>query len=441
MSHTIKIKRGLNIPLEGAALGRIETIKAQTVGIVPDDFEGHAWKCAVKPGDKTAVGTPLLFDKKTGSINIVSPINGEVTEVRRGERRKITAVVVKATSDEIELPKFDLSINRDSIIETLKKSGLWAMMRERPFDIVPDPDSIPRDIFITAFDSAPLAPAMYDSSRINIIEKGLEVLGTVTGKKPYISFRAGSELNLKNGEVVSVEGPHPAGNVGVQIAAIKPVNKGETVWTLNVSTLLRIGKLYLDNKLNWITTVALTGPEMPDPHMVETTIGVEIKEILHGIENKRNIRIISGNVLTGKKVSFEEGFLRYPYYQITIIEEGNERDEFMGWASMNPKKYSVKRTFPAFIRGLSKPFAFDARVKGGRRAMILSGEYDKVFPFDIYPEYLVRAMEAGDIDKMEKLGIYEVAPEDFALPEFVDTSKIELQQLVRDSLDKIRNEE
>ena len=240
--------------------------------------------------------------------------------------------------------------------------------------------------------------------------------------------------------MIQFEGPHPAGNVGTQIAEIAPVNKGEVVWTLDASTAARIGRLCEKGLPDYTTTVALTGPEVASPHLIRTMIGASISTLVDGeLKREDDIRIISGNVLTGVKVE-KDGFLHFPYRQITVIEEGAHADEFMGWASLDPGKYSVKHTFPAFLRGLSKPFDFDARIKGGHRAMILSGEYDKVFPFDIYPEYLLKAIMAGDIDRMEKLGIYEVAPEDFALPEFVDTSKIELQKIVREGLDNLRKE-
>lgn len=438
----IKIKRGLDIPLNGRPSDEITVVSPSLVGIVPDDFEGHRWKNCVKEGDEVNIGTPLLHDKNSGKIKLVSPIAGKVREIRRGERRKILAVVVEKSLSESSAssPEYNLSLDSDNIRSTLLESGLWSQMRQRPFDIVPDADSIPRDIFITAFDTAPLAPALYDDDDVPYIEKGLEVLGIVSGRKPYIAVNR-SAHEFSNGETLLVQGPHPAGNVGVQIAAIAPVNKGETVWTLNVRSLIRIGKLYCGKGLDWSAKVAVTGPEVENPHFVDTVVGIAVSELMEPFKMREEhpLRIISGNVLTGKTVD-KNGFLRFPYYQITVIEEGNEADEFMGWASMNPKKYSIKRTFPAFLRGLSKPFDFDARIKGGRRAMILSGELDKVFPFDIYPEYLLRAIQAGDIDRMEKLGIYEVAPEDFALPEFVDTSKQELQQMVRESLDMLREE-
>ena len=453
MSKNIKIKKGLDIPLAGKVSGRLDSIEINCIGIVPDDFEGHIWKCVVKEGDNVTVGTPLLYDKATSRIKIVSPISGIVKEVRRGERRKILAiVVVKDAGNTITTPgnfrstspehhEYNLQKEPEEIRNTLLESGLWAMMRQRPFDIVPDPDAVPRDIFITAFDSAPLAPSLFDKTTIPYIEKGLEILSVLAGKKPFISTSGKNPYEFQNAENIIVSGPHPAGNVGVQISAVAPVNKGETIFTMDVSVAFRIGKLYTDGAPSWKTHVALTGPEMPDPHEVQTVIGADIKQLLPGslLDNK-NIRIISGNVLTGKRMYPEINFLRYPYHQITAIKEGDDADEFMGWASLSKNKFSIKRTFPAFLKGLSKPFPFDARIKGGKRAMILSGEFDKVFPVDIYPEYLLRAINNNDVDRMEKLGIYEVAPEDFALPEFVDTSKHELQSMVRNALDNLRKE-
>ena len=441
MAQNFKIKRGLDIPLDGKASGRVENVAPALVGITPDDFEGHTWKCSVKEGDEVAAGSSLLYDKATSRIRIVSPVAGKVKEIRRGERRKILAVVVEPGESGASPLSYNLTLSPEEIRNTLLESGLWAMMRQRPFDIVPDPDSVPRDVFVTAFDSAPLAPELFSNEHLPLIEKGLEVIGTLAGRKPYVSTSTGNPAEFKNAENLHFDGPHPAGNVGVQIAAVAPVNKGETVWTLDIGTVVKIGKLYTDGKPSWKAFVALTGPEMPDPHTVETLVSADIAQLLpESLQHKAGVRIISGNVLTGKKVNPSDGFLRYPYRQITAIAEGDDADEFMGWASMNPNKYSTKRTFPAFLKGLSKPFPFDARIKGGRRAMILSGEFDKVFPFDIYPEYLLRAIHNGDVDRMEKLGIYEVAPEDFALPEFVDTSKHELQQMVRDALDNLRAE-
>ena len=441
MAEKIKIKKGLDIPLKGKPSNVLtEDNVTKNYAIYPDDFPGPVWKAAVKAGDKVKIGSPLFSDKDNQDLCLVSPVEGTVFEVTRGERRHINFISIESESRSYATTldfKFE---NAEEIKTGLMKSGLWAMMRQRPYDIVPDPSVSPRDIFITAFDTAPLAGDILDAELAPWLEKGVEALKKLTTGKVYLGIKPDQKISCKSAHTTEFEGPHPAGNVGTQIAALKPVNKGETVWALDAATVARIGLLIEKKTLDVHTTVALTGPEIKDPHLVKTIIGASIKSLLESnLVRETGIRIISGNVLTGVKVS-SEGYIRYPYRQITVIPEGDNADEFMGWASINPNKYSVKHSFPAFLKGLSKPFDFDARIKGGRRAMIMSGEYDKVFPFDIYPEYLIKAIMAGDIDRMEKLGIYEVAPEDFALPEFVDTSKQELQQTVREGLDYLRKE-
>ncbi|MDE6120442.1 MAG: NADH:ubiquinone reductase (Na(+)-transporting) subunit A, partial [Muribaculaceae bacterium] len=308
-----------------------------------------------------------------------------------------------------------------------------------------DPADDVRDIFVTALDTAPLAPSysLFGSvfSKADY-EAGVALLSLVTKGKIYVAY--GSDYTdgmLRGAEMVEVSGPHPAGNAGVQAANISPVNKGETIWTLDLPTLGRIGRLSQGKGFEPCTFVAVTGPEVSTPGIVRTIIGAPINGIIGGriSDDGRNKRIISGNVLTGTAVgSSEDSYLRYPYRQITVIAEGDDVDEFMGWASISPSKMSSSTSFPG--RFLRKAFRPDARLNGGRRAMIMSGEFDRVIPMDILPEYLLKAIIAKDIEQMEKLGIYEVAPEDFALAEYADTSKMPLQQIVRDGLEYIRKE-
>lgn len=440
MAEIIRLKKGLDIKLYGEASELItqdETTK--TFAVVPDDFPGYKWKLAVATGDAVNIGTPIMYAKEYEQIKLVSPVTGYVSEIIRGERRKILAVTIEQNDKAIANTP---DLTSGTLTERLQRCGLWAMMHQRPYDIVPHAEKEPRDIFITAFDSAPMAQMIMSPVQLAMLEDGIKALATLTTGKVYLGVRFGSGISSSIAEVIEFQGSHPIGNAGVQIANIKPVNKGETVWTIDARTVARIGALVTNNKLDTETDVIVCGSKVKNPHIVKTHIGAKLQTLLEGMlsDDVENTRIISGNVLTGIKENLSSGFLRYPYRQISIIEEGSKADEFMGWASLNPQKYSVSRTFPAFIRGLSKPFKFDARLKGGHRAMIVSGEYDKVFPMDIYPEYLLRAIIAGDIDKMEQLGIYEVAPEDFALAEFVDTSKQPLQQIVRDGLNKLRAE-
>lgn len=442
MSETIKISKGLDLKLKGEATGTPETdLSTSFFGISPDDFPGWKWRLLVKEGESVAKGTPLLVDKAGRGINIVSPVSGTVKSINRGERRKIESVVIEKATSEGDAQVIASSGSREEIVKALCSSGLWAFMRQRPYDFVPDPETLPRDIFITAFDSAPLAVRMITPAMRDDLQAGISILAKLTNGNVYLGIDPDSNINSDVARVYEFVGPHPAGNVGVQIANIKPVNKKEVVWALDARLVVRIGALFTSHTLDMDAEVAVTGPEAVTPAVIGTTVGAKLSTLLKGhVSDADADRVISGNVLTGLHCSLNDGFLRWPYRQISIIKEGDHADEFMGWASISPRKYSVKRSFPAFLRGLTRPFNFDARIKGGRRAMILSGEYDKVFPFDIYPEFLIKAILANDIDKMEQLGIYEVAPEDFALPEFVDTSKTELQKIVRDGLRRLHDE-
>lgn len=448
MRRTINLRKGLNLNLRGAlpdSLVKAE-IMPERVAVIPDDFPGFLPKLDVKEGDRVAAGQPLLRDKNDVDMKLVSPAAGTVEAVVRGARRKIERVVVAVDTDSATgtKVKHDTSVasSAEGLRKLLKVSGMMAMMRRRPYDIVPLPDDAPRDIFVTAMDSAPLAPSLAEAvaGMEGEMAAAVKALKLLTTGNIYIGVGKDSGFKDVPGAVM-VEFPmlHPAGNVGVQIANIAPVNKGEVVWTLDIVTLARIGALLLNGTVDASTLVAETGSEVENPRMVSTLIGAEIAGLLKGNVNDdgRHHRIISGNVLTGERVAMD-GYLHFPYRQITVIPEGDDADEFMGWASMSPSKMSVNRSFLGHF--LNRAFNPDARINGGRRAMIMSGEYDKVMPMDILPEYLVKAILAKDIDRMEALGIYEVAPEDFALAEYVDPSKLELQKIVREGLDYLRSE-
>lgn len=445
MSIGIRIKKGLDINIAGAvsASGKPADRPSATAAVCPDDFPGFVPKVEVREGDAVKAGTPLLRDKNYPQVKLVSPLGGTVKAVVRGERRKIERVVVEyGDSEPARLDNAGIFDDAAAARAFLQTSGLWAMTRQRPYDIVTLGDAELRDIFVAGFDSAPLAvnPSAFAPEDVKAMEAGVKLLSLITKGKVYVSRRAGTALpDLKGAEMVDIEGPHPSGNAGTMIAAVKPVNKGETVMTLDLSTLRRIGAAALTGVVPMDTVVALTGSEVKEPKMVKTIIGAEVASIINGDikADNRHHRVISGNVLTGTKVASDD-YLRFPWRQITVIPEGDDVDEFMGWASLSPKKLSTSRSFPG--RFFNRVFRPDARLNGGRRAMIMSGEYDKVMPMDILPEYLVKAILAKDIDRMEQLGIYEVAPEDFALAEFADTSKLELQKIVREGLDYLRKE-
>lgn len=439
----IKLKKGLNLAIAGGIeqSGAPMTVPTAEYAIVPDDFPGFTPKLEVKEGDTVKAGEPLLRDKNYEDVKITAPAAGTVKAVVRGERRKIERIVVEAKGNECAEIATAAS-NRQEAMSLLCRSGILARMRQRPYDIVPRPDRVPRDIFVTAIDSAPLAYPMANmvEGKAAQLGKAVQLLKLVTDGKVYISYDSNWKLgDIAGAEMVEVEGKHPAGNAGVQAANIAPVNKGETIWCLDVVTLCKLGEILASGKVDGSTVVAVTGSEVENPCLVATTEGAQLSAILGGKLKKadHHVRIISGNVLTGTAEG-KDGYLRFPYRQVTVIPNGDDVDEFMGWASLSPNKMSTSRSYPGHF--LSRLFKPDARIQGGRRAMIMSGEYDSVLPMDIMAEYLLKAINAKDIEAMEKLGIYEVAPEDFALAEYVDTSKLPLQQMVREALDYLRKE-
>lgn len=443
----LKFKKGLSLNLEGAVRAGAQTVTKRTdiCAIVPDDFPGFMPKPAVKDGDEVACGQPLLFDKAHPEVKILSPMAGRVKGVVRGDRRKILRVEVEQADVTVPAPTFSRPTDAGSAKSFLAASGMLAFIRQRPYDIVPNPDDSPRDIFVTAVDSAPLAaPSSTYGTGLFTAEDyqlGVEILRMATTGKVYLSVSDSWPFgDIKGAEMLTVEGPHPAGNVSVQIEAVAPVDKGDIVWTLDGAALARIGRIASTGKFCPDTIVAVTGPEVMTPGYVQTIIGASVESILKGNlkETPRHLRVISGNVFTGIAVDGEDKYLHYPYRQITVIDEGDDVDEFMGWASVSPSKMSESASFPGhFLKRLFRP---DARLNGGRRAMIQSGEYESVMPMDIIPEYLIKAILSHNIEDMEALGIYEVAPEDFAAAEYVDTSKLPLQKIVREGLDYLRKE-
>ena len=437
---TVRLKKGFDIRLLGEIADNaiVSASSPRTVAVIPDDFHGIIPRMEKKEGEHVACGEPLYHDKNHEAIKVVAPVSGTVKEVRRGVRRHIDAIIIT--------PDGGSDIVAHNIMgepqEVLLQSGLWAMMRQRPYDVVPVPGVRPRDVFVTAFDSAPLAPDLdvVLGDKRKYIARGVEVLNSMTDGKVRIGVREGQGLDAPDAEVTAFAGPHPAGNVGVQAANTAPVNKGDVVWTMDIITLARIGELFTTGKVSHDTVVAITGEMIGQPHYVSTVMGTDLETVLKNeLADANQCRIISGNVLTGVKVEADQ-WLRAPYRHITVIPENNKPDEFMGWASLCPSRFSIYRTFTTWLSGLSKPRSMDSRIKGGVRAIVRTGEYDAMLPMDIYGEFLIKAIISGDIDKMEQLGIYEIAPEDFALAEFADTSKLELQRIVREGLDKLRAE-
>lgn len=436
--NIIKLKKGYNLNLKGGITDAsiVDAPLAQSYAIVPDDFSGIVPRLEKKEGEHVAAGEAVYHDKANEAIKVCSPVCGTVKEVRRGERRKIEAIIIEPDGGN-DCAAIDTSDAKSALLN----SGLWALLRQRPYDVVPSPDVTPRDIFVTCFDSAPLAAdwKLFTDGNADIIKKGLQALKSLTSGNVYLGCCPGNVIDSDH--TVVFDGPHPAGNAGIQAANIRPVNKGEVVWTTDIITVMRIGKLMTTGKVDFSTIVAVTGEKATKPQLVKCIAGAPVASVVAGAVdvNDANTRIISGNVLTGTHIAASD-YIRAPYRQITAIPNIAVEDEFMGWASVSPKKFSVYRSFTSWLFGNRKAASFDAKINGGERAIVMAGEYDRMIPMDIYAEFLLKAIITFDIEKMEQLGIYEVAPEDFALAEYADTSKLELQSIVRNGLNRLRAE-
>ena len=447
MTNVIKLKKGLDINLKGKPEEKmLEAAKSEYFVMVPDDFHGVTPKVVVKEGDKVLAGMPLMFDKNCPEVKFVSPFSGEVTAVERGERRKVLGIIVKKDAENayVEFGKKDVSkLSAEEVKETLLNAGVWPFIKQRPYDVIANPEVAPRDIFVSAFDSAPLAPnfEFVAKNEQAAIQAGLDALKKLTKGKVYVGVRSGSAIKMQGVETVTIEGPHPAGNAGVQAHNIKAVNKGETIWTLSAFDLIIIGRVFTKGIADFERIIAVTGSEVSKPAYVKVFAGTSLKDLTANniIKADYKQRFISGNVLSGVNVG-ADGYLGFYHSQVSVIPDGSDNDEFVGWAMPGLAKYSVSRTYLTWLFGDKKEYTIDARLQGGHRALIVSGQFEKVLPMDIYPEFLYKATLAFDIDKMENLGIYEISPEDFALCEFVDVSKTQLQKIMRMGLDRLKKE-
>jgi Na+-transporting NADH:ubiquinone oxidoreductase subunit A len=443
MSDVIKIKKGLNINLKGKAEKIfIKANKAELYALKPTDFHNLEPKLLVNIGDRVKAGTVLFFDKKNPEIKFTSPVSGQVQSVHRGDRRKILEVVI-APDEGMEYEPFlkadPLSINREDILKNILDSGLWPAIKKRPYNVIANPATSPKSIFISAFDTAPLAPD-YDflvKGCENEFQYGINALLKLTDGKVHLNVDSTYPpnavfTNARGVQINRFKGPHPAGNVGTQINKIDPINKGDVVWTLQPQDVIAIGRLFLNGHYDASRIVALTGSEVIKPKYYKTIAGACMRSLVDGNVNEGNLRYISGNVLTGTRID-RQGFLGFYDSQITVIPEG-DHFEFLGWLAPGIKKFSVSRSYLSWLSS-DKEYFIDSNLHGGKRALMITGEFEKVFPFDIYPMQLIKAIIIEDIDLMEKLGIYEVIEEDFALCEFVDTSKTDIQSIIRKGLD------
>lgn len=446
MANVIKLRKGLDIHLLGKpAEKKIPINRGREIALVPDSFVGMVPKVVVKEGDHVKAGDALFVDKRYPDVKFASPASGEVIAVERGERRKVMCVKVKTDADQqfVDFGKKDVSrLSGDDVKNALLEAGLFGYIDQLPYAITTNPETAPKAIFVSALRDKPLAADFEFELKGNEedFQTGLTALSKIA--KTYLGIGSKQTspvlIQAKDVEVNVFDGPCPAGNVGVQINHLSPVNKGETVWTVDPSAVIFFGRLFNTGKVNLLRTIALSGSEIGDPAYADVLVGTCIGDLLNGRVSKEHVRIINGNVLTGKPCSMND-YLGAHVSEITVIKEGDDADEMFGWILPRFKQFSVNRSYFSWLLG-KREYALDARVKGGERHMIMSGEYDRVLPMDIYGEYLIKAIIACDIDRMEQLGIYEVSPEDFALAEFVDSSKLELQRIVREGLDMLRKE-
>lgn len=447
--ETIQIRKGLDIAIDGAAKPElVQIVQPQIYAVLPADYYGFKPHVEVHVGDSVCIGTPLMTDKVHPELRVVSPVSGTVAEIARGERRKLLYISVQR-DDKALCETFDTAAatNRESMRKLIFASGIGALLRQRPYDVVPNPEITPRDIFVSAFDTAPLAanPNFILHDALDHVQHGLSALSMLTDGKVYLSVAPDTETalrNMRDVEIVEFVGPHPAGTVGVQMNHIAPVNKGETVWSMNIQDVAMLGRFLQSGRLSFEKTIALVGPEMQQPAYIRTILGAQIGTLIKGRIAADGVRIINGNVLTGRKSNAKD-FLGAFAGEITAIAEGDHADEMFGWIAPRLNMFSNSNLFLAKLLHRLCPqrkFHFDARILGGERAFIMSGEMEKVFPMDVMPEQLVKAMIARNIDKMEQLGACEVAPEDFALAEYVCSSKIEIQRIVREALNYMRKE-
>ena len=446
MINLIETHKGLDIQLAGKASEKKTKLGVVSdYALVPDDFTGIVPKVVVKEGDHVLVGDPLFVNKNFPEVRFASPVSGIVEAVVRGDRRKVLCVKVKA-DDSQEYRDFGSknvdSLDGNGVRSLLLEAGLFGYINQLPYAVSTTPDTTPKAIFVSAFRDMPLA-GDFDfevKGQEADFQTGITALSKIAQVNVGISSKSQNETlrNLKDATVTAWQGPCPAANVGVHVNHLCPVNKGEVVWTVDPVAVIFIGRLLNTGKVDLRRTIAVAGSEVVEPHYVDALVGTPLKAILEGNVRDGAVRIINGNPLTGRKDSLD-GYLGAHTSEVTVIPEGDDADEMLGWIMPRLGHFSANRSYFSWLLG-KRDYKLDARVKGGKRNMIMSGEYDKVLPMDIYGEYLIKAIIAGDIDKQEQLGIYEVAPEDFAVAEFVDSSKLELQSLVRKGLDTLRKE-
>jgi len=452
MSKVIRLKKGFDINLAGKPEPTVEEPQQpETFALKPTDFIGMARpKVLVEEGAQVKAGTPIMIDKWMDQVLYTAPVSGEVVEVKRGAKRKLLEIKILADKD-IQYEAFtqysasDLqNVEAGAAKEQLLKSGLWPHIIQRPYGVVANPEDTPKNIFISTFDTSPLAPDFdlaMKGQEANF-QAGVTVLSRLTTGQVHVGVNGKKGASpvfgkVNNAQVNTFTGKHPVGNVGVQIHHVAPVNKGEVVWTVHPVAVAQIGSLFLNGKLDTSRTIAVTGSEVAKPHYVKTFTGAAIKPFVEGKLKQEHVRYVSGNVLTGERIE-KEGYLGFYHYQLTILPEGDDY-ELLGWIKPT-NKLSYHRAF-GLLSFLSqeKERVVTTNTHGEERAFVMTGAFEEVTPMDVLPTYLIKAIQANDYDEMEALGIYEVIEEDLALCEFIDVSKHDIQAILREGLDMLRN--
>lgn len=448
MTEQIRLRKGLDIKLKGRAKKQTMPLESSKLyAIVPDDFVGVTPKMAVKAGDHVKAGETLFVNKISEEVRFASPVSGIVKSIERGDRRKILYVSVEA-DDEQTFADFGVkdiqTLDGEGVKKALLEAGLFGYINQLPYAVSTTPDTEPKAIFVSALRDKPLQGDFeYElEGEEQAFQTGLTALSKIA--KVYLSIGALQSskalTEAKNVELTVFDGPCPAGNVGVQVNHLSPVNKGEVVWTVDPTAVIFFGRLFQTGKVDLTRVVAVAGSKVKEPAYVKALVGTPIKDIVAGrLTATEHVRILNGNPLTGT-IAGDNAFLGAHTSEVVVMPEGDDVDEMAGWIMPRFNQFSTSRSYFSWLFGNKKEYDLDARIKGGKRNIIISGEYDSVLPMDIYGEYLIKAIITGNIDKQEQLGIYEVSPEDFALAEFVDSSKQPLQQIVRNGLNTLRKE-
>ncbi len=444
------LKAGYDISLQGEAEKVVKAVVAPVrYAIKPTDFQGMSPipKVMVEIGGTVKAGDALFYDKKHPEVIFCSPVSGQFIELNRGEKRRITELVILADKEQAyrsyDLPNID-AVSREELVAFLAENGLLPFLRQRPYNLIPEVTAVPKNIFVSTFNSAPLAASTNMAVEGNeaAFQKGLDVLGKLTPGRVHLGLNASdTEISAAFTDATGVDkhwfaGPHPAGNVGVQIHQIAPINKGDIVWTADVNAVIIIGRLFVEGRFDASRLVALTGAELKETHYVKVAQGANVESLLKDNLTNDHVRVVAGDVLTGKKIS-NRGFIGFWDNQVTVLSEGDYYEMF-GWLVPIKPRPSVSNTIPTFL--YPEKIVADTNTHGEKRAFVVTGQYESVLPMDIYPQHLFKSILVNDLERMEGLGIYELVEEDVALCEFVCTSKQDIQAILREGLNMMHEQ-